>query len=228
MVKYIFIGVLALLVAGSWYLFVKSGDEGRDMEKQIELLMEAGDPEEKIPKLESELRGLEGESTFNGILLTFLSAGLIGIVFVTMLLPMLAEKFTQAVYESGEEVERDIFRDARVLMAQGQWEEAIKAFTQVTVEDPLNRMAYIEIAKIQSNHLEDPQAAITTLREAIEAQQWPMDDAAALMFRLADLYDANADDRAAAAIIYEQMMEQFPGTRHAANARAKLYEWGIA
>lgn len=228
MVKYIWIGVLALLVAGSWFMFVKAGDKGRDIEKQIELLMERGDPEERTPKLKVELRGIEGERTFNGILLTFLSAGLIGIVFVTVVLPVLADKFSHAVYESGEEVERTAFHDARVLMAQGEWEEAIEAFKLAAAEDPMNRMPYIEIAKIQKNHLEDPLAAITTLREALEGQEWEEDDAAFLLFRLAEFYDEDAEDRESAVAIFEQVMEQFPGTRHSANARTKLHEWGMA
>lgn len=228
MVKHICIGILALLVAGSWFMFDKAGDKGRDMEKQIALLIEKGDPEERTPKLKTEMRAIEGERTFNGILLTFLSAGLIGIVFVTQILPILAEKFTQAVYESGEELERTAFHDARVLMAQGEWEGAIEAFKLAAVEDPMNRVPYIEIAKIQKVHLEDPLAAITTLREALEGQEWEEDDAAFLLFRLAEIYDEDAEDRESAVAIFEQVMEQFPGTRHSANARTKLHEWGMA
>jgi tetratricopeptide (TPR) repeat protein len=125
-------------------------------------------------------------------------------------------------------MERDAFHDARVLMAQGEWEDAIEAFKSAAVEEPLNRMPYIEIAKIQKNHLEDAQAAIATLREAIEGQEWEQDDAAYLMFRLAEFYDEDAEDREAAVAIFEQIMEQFPGTRHSANARTKLHEWGMA
>jgi tetratricopeptide (TPR) repeat protein len=228
MVKYISMGVLALLVAGSWFMFAKAGDKGRDLEKQIALLQEKGDPGELTPKLKVELNGVEGERTFTGILLTFLSAGLIGIVFVTEVLPILASKFSQAVYESGEEVERDAFHDARVLMAQGEWEQAIEAFKLAAEVDPSNRVPYIEIAKIQKNHLEDPAAAITTLREALEGQEWQEDDAAFMLFRLAELYDEDAEDREAAVAIFEQIMEQFPGSRHSANARTKLHEWGMA
>lgn len=228
MVKYICIGILALLVAGSWYMFDKSGDKGRDMEKQINLLIEKGDPEELAPKLKAEMHGIEGERTFNGILLSFLSAGLIGIVFVTEVLPILAQKMTHAVYDSGQEVERDVFHEARVLMAQGEWEGAIEAFKLGAAQDPLNRMPYIEIAKIQKVHLEDPLAAIATLREAIEGQEWQENDAAYLMFRLAELYEEDAGDRESAVTIFEQVMEQFPGTRHSANARTKLHEWGMA
>lgn len=228
MVKYAFMAVLALLVAGSWYMFHRSGDKGRDIEKRIELLLDKGDPEELVPKLESEMHGIEGERTFTGILLVFLSAGLVGIAFVGEVLPLLAQKLTHAVYDSGEEVERDPFHDARVLMAQGEWEDAIQVFRLGAAKDPLNRMPYLEIAKIQKVHMEDPLAAITTLREAIEGQEWEVNDAAFLMFRLAESYDEDMGDRKAAVSILEQVMEQFPDTRHSANARTKLHEWGMA
>jgi tetratricopeptide (TPR) repeat protein len=228
MIKYIGIGILFLLVAGSWFIFYKAGDEGRDIEKKIELLYERGDPEEQVPELKAEMHSIEGQRVFSGILLSFLSAGLVGIVFVTEVLPIFAQKLTHAVYDSGEEMEQDAFHDARVLMAQGEWEAAIESFKEAAEGDPLNRMPYVEIAKIQKFHLEDPMAAIMTLREAIEGQEWEEKDAAFLLFRLAELYDDDAEDRESAVAIMEQVMEQFPETRHSANARTKLHEWGMA
>lgn len=209
-------------------MFYKSGDEARDLAKRVDVLVDLGDPEGEVPALKTEMQGIEGERTFTGILLAFLSAGLVGIVFVFEVLPLIAQKLTHAVYDSGEEVEQDAFHTARVLMAQGDWEGAIEAFKTGADQDPLNRMPYIEIAKIQKIHLEDPAAAILTLREAIEGQEWQENDAAYLMFRLAELYDEDGADREAAVAILEQVMEQFPGTRHSANARTKLHEWGMA
>lgn len=228
MMKYISIAVLTLLVAGSWFMFYKAGDEARDIEKRIGQLYERGDPEEQAPALKVEMRSIEGQRTFSGLLLAFLSAGLIGIVFVTQVLPAFAQKLTHAVYDSGEQLEQDPFHDARVLMAQGDWEGAIAAFKAAAEQDPLNRMPYVEIAKIQKVYLEDPQAAIVTLREAVEGQEWEEKDAAFLMFRLAELYNDDAGDREAAVAIMEQVIEQFPETRHSANARTKLHEWGMA
>lgn len=228
MVKFVGIAVLSLLVAGSWFMFYKAGDEARDIEKRINQLYEKGDPEEQVPVLKVQMQSNEGQRTFSGILLAFLSAGLVGIVFVTQVLPAFAHKITHAVYDSGEQVEADPFHDARVLMAQGDWGGAIAAFRQAAAQDPLNRMPYVEIAKIQKVNLEDPMAAIATLREAIEGQEWQENDAAFLMFRLAELYDEDAGDRAAAVVIMEQVIEQFPETRHSANARTKLHDWGMA
>lgn len=228
MAKKIFICVLVVLVAGSWFMFHQSGNEARETMKQIESIEYDGDPEERLPKLKNDLRGVEAERFFKGLLLTFLSAGLIGIVLVSEVLPIIAQKFTHTFYDSGEEVERDVYHDARVLMAQGEWEGAIEAFKLAAVEDPHNRMPYIEIAKIQKTHLENPLAAISTLRDAVESHVWEENDAAYLMFRLAELYDEDAEDRNSAEAIFRQVMEQFPGTRHAANARTKLHEWGMA
>ena len=226
--KYIGIAVLVLLVTGSWFKFHQSGNGAREMQEKIEMLYNEGDAEDEVPALKTELNSMEGERTFNGILLSFLSAGLVGIVFVVWLLPILAHKLTHAVYDSGEQVETDPFYAARVMMAQGEWEQAIEAFKLGAQQDPLNRMPWVEISNIQKTHLEDSLAAIATLREAIQEHEWEEDDVAFLMFRLAEVYDENAEDRAAAAAILEQVMEQFPDSRHSANARSKLHEWGMA
>lgn len=173
-------------------MFYRSGDEARGLQQQVQELEMEGDPEEKVPELKTRMHSIEGQRVFSGILLCFLSAGLVGIIFVTQVLPILAQKMTHAVYDSGEEVEQDPFHDARVLMAQGEWEGAIEGFRAAAEQDPLNRMPYVEIAKIQKFNLEDPLAAITTLREAVEGQEWEQNDAAFMMFRLAELYDEDA------------------------------------
>ncbi|MFK7851016.1 MAG: tetratricopeptide repeat protein [Akkermansiaceae bacterium] len=228
MKAYIGMAIVAILVAGSWLLFYQAGNEMREVQEQIAEAKDLGDPEENLPELNNRITSIEGQRIFNGILLAFLSAGLFGIVFVSVLLPMFAQRMTHAVYDSGEEVEADPFHDARVLMAQGEWEAAIENFKAASEQDPYNRMPWVEIAKIQKVHLEDPGAAIRTLREAIEEHEWEVNDAAFLMFRLAELYDEDLEDRSAAVTILEQVMEQFPETRHSANARTKLHEWGIA
>lgn len=227
MLKYIGVAVLVLLVAGSWFKFYQVGKETNVLEEKIQELINAGDPEEEIPEMRKKLAGIEGEQVFSGILLTFMSAGLIGIVVVTQLLPRLAQKMTHAVYDSGEEVEADPFHDARVLIAQGEWEGAIEAFKAASQQDPLNRMPWVEIAKIQRLNLENPAAAIATLRQAIEGQEWEVNDAAFLMFRLSEIYREDFQDIEAAVALMEQIIEQFPETRHSANARTKLHEWGM-
>jgi len=227
MTKNISMAVLALLVAGSWLWFYQSGKEMREVEQRIAEQEGLGDPGEKVAGLRSELVSLEGPRVIGGIFLAFMSAGLVGIVFATQVLPFIAHKFTHSMYGSDEAAEKHPFHDARVLMAQGEWEGAIEAFKKAAELDPLNRVPYIEIAKIQKVHLENPEAAMETYREAIESQEWEVDDVVYLMFRLAETYDEDLDDRGAAVLIMEQVMEMFPETRHSANAATKLLDWGL-
>jgi tetratricopeptide (TPR) repeat protein len=181
-----------------------------------------------LAKQETKVEQAENEKTFSGILLAFLTAGLAGIVFVIHVLPMMAHRVTHAVYDSAEEVEKDPMHDGRAKVAQGDWEGAIEAFRQAAAEQPLNRLPWVEIAKIQLDQLEDTPAAVQTLRTAIEGQEWEENDAAFLMFRLAEIYETKVGDHNSAAVIMNQVIEQFPETRHSANARHKLREWGLA
>jgi tetratricopeptide (TPR) repeat protein len=112
-------------------------------------------------------------------------------------------------------------------MAQGEWDGAIESFKLAAKNDPSNRMPWAEIAKIQRQHLENPPAAITTLRQAIESQNWEIDDIAFLMFRLAEIYEEDFHDHATAGTVLSQIIELFPETRHSANARTKLHHYGV-
>lgn len=225
--KWILYLVMIGLVAGSWFMFSKKGTEMETLRTEITRLEELGDPDEKLPKMETEFGSLEGERTFSGILLTFLSAGLVGIVFVVHLLPFFAHRVTHAVYDSAEMVERDVMHDARSLVAQGDYEGAIAAFRQAAAAEPLNRLPYVEIAKIYRENLGNPAAAIQTFRDALESQEWEIRDAAFFLFRLAEMYDELEGDRETAKAIMEQVVEQFPNTRHSANANHKLHEWSL-
>jgi tetratricopeptide (TPR) repeat protein len=220
--------VIAFAVAFAWFKFIAAEKKlVEDKKAQIEL-RNSGEDDEAAARMEGDIKTRQGEKTFTGILLAFLTAGLIGIVFVIHVLPAIAHRFTHAVYDSAEMVEKDPMHDARAKVAQGDWDGAIEAFRAAAAADPLNRLPYVEIAKIQLDQLEDAPAAIDTLRHAIEDQEWQENDAAYLMFRLAEIYDANLEDRMSAASILQQVIEQFPESRHSANARHKLREWGIA
>ncbi len=220
--------VMAFAVAFAWFKFIAAEKKLEDDTRaQIEL-RNSGEDDELAAKMLKDIEGRQGEKTFTGILLAFLTAGLVGIVFVIHVLPAIAHRFTHAVYDSAEMVEKDPMHDARAKVAQGDWEGAIDAFRAAATGDPLNRLPYVEIAKIQLDQLEDAPAAVETLRRAIEGQEWQESDAAYLMFRLAEIYAANLEDRGSAAAILQQVVDQFPESRHSANARHKLREWGAA
>jgi tetratricopeptide (TPR) repeat protein len=180
-----------------------------------------------IAAAEQMAEDLDNSSTFSGILLTFLSAGYTGILFVAYILPRLAHRATHTIYDSGELVEKDSMSEARSKLAQGDYEAAISAFRDAAAKDPGNRLPWVEVVKIQREVLHDPASAIETLREVLENHAWQENDAAYFLFRLAELYDGDTGDRDSAVAIMQQVMAQFPETRHSANARHKLHEWGV-
>jgi tetratricopeptide (TPR) repeat protein len=225
MMKWLVILLLVVLTGGSWYMYAKQRDELSDLETKITQVQESGDVDSELEKLEGTRSGLEGQKLFTGILLTFMGAGLAGIFFVVYLLPFFAQRVTHAVYDSAEMVERDVMYSARSLIAQGDYQGAIEAFKEAAAADPLNRLPWVEMAKIYKDNLGDPASAIQTIRYALESQEWEINDAAYFLFRLAELYDEVEGNRASAVAIMNQVIEQFPETRHSANAAHKLHEW---
>lgn len=227
MMKWFIFVLLVVLLGGSWYMYDKGGKEIVSIQNQIDAEIDKGDPEGIASKLEGDKAGKEGQRVFMGILMTFFCAGVVGIVVVVYLLPFFAQRVTHAVYDSAEVMEKDAMHNARSLLAQGDYEGAIVSFQEAAAADPLNRLPWVEIAKIQKDNLGDPGAAIQTIRHALESQEWEVNDAAYFLFRLAELYHDEAGDFATATQIMNQVVEQFPGTRHSANASHKLHEWGI-
>ena len=227
MKKWLMYALLVMLVGGSWLLYARTGNEIKTKTEEVRLLQDKGDPDGKGAKLATEVQGIEGQRIFTGVILAFLSAGLVGIVFVLQILPSLAHRFTHAIYDSAEMMEHDSMHDARSLLAQGDYEGAIEAFRQAAAADPLNRLPWVEIVKVYKDNLGDPAAAVQTIRHALESQEWEINDAAYFLFRLAELYDEVEGDRASAIVIMQQVIDQFPGTRHSANASHKLYDWEL-
>ena len=225
--KWLMYVVMVGLVGGSWVLFAKAGSDVKAKTEEVRKAQEQGDPDNLVPRLETEIQTLASQRTFNGILLAFVSAGVVGIFFVLQILPSFAHRLTHAIYDSAEMVQRDVMHDARSLLAQGDYQGAIRAFREAAAAEPLNRLPWIEIAKIHKERLGNPAAAVQTIRYALESQEWEVNDAAYFLFRLAELYDEVEGNRASAVTIMRQVVEQFPGTRHSANANHKLHEWGI-
>lgn len=233
--KWLVLLIFAALLTGSWYFYYHAGQEVARVDQQIresQARLDSDDAEydleDRIAALKGDREAKAGEASFKGILFTFLAAGVLGVMFVAFVLPALANKLTHAVYDSGARIERDPMSDAHSLLAQGDYQGAIEAFRLAATKDPLNRLPWVEIAKIQRTQLKDTDAAIPTLRHALESQPWQENDAAFLMFRLAELYFEDRQDTATAAAILQQVIDEFPETRHSANARHKLNEWGCS
>ena len=161
-----------------------------------------------------------------GVVVILVIAAYAAVVFGVFILPNIVHRFTHMFYGSSEEVEEDPMHDARAFYAQGDYEGAIAAFRAVAIAQPENRLPWVEIAKIQQDNLDDPDACIETLRTAMESRDWAVNDKAFFMFRLSELFHDVKDDTPKTVSILQQVVELFPETRHSANATHRLRELG--
>lgn len=170
---------------------------------------------------ENEDSGLTG-----GIMWAFLTAIYLGVLFVLYVLPRLAQRVTHVAYDSNDQVEKDHMRDARACIAQGNYAGAVEAIHAALAADPGNRLAWVELSKIQRDQFHDTSAAAATFRQALESHSWADEDRVFFIFRLAELSHGELNDPATAVALMREVMEQYPETRHAANARHHLHQWG--
>ncbi|MEZ5305388.1 MAG: tetratricopeptide repeat protein [Verrucomicrobiales bacterium] len=147
-----------------------------------------------------------------------------GVLFVMHILPMLSGAVGDMMYSAGGEVEEDPGAKAAAKMAQGDFEGAIAEYQKLYEANPDEKHPITEIAKIQLEKLEDPDAAEATLRGALEDKEWPEDDAAFFMFRLVDISLDHKGDFATARALLEQVQESFPDSRYSANATHRMRE----
>ncbi|MGB1874947.1 MAG: tetratricopeptide repeat protein [Akkermansiaceae bacterium] len=154
-----------------------------------------------------------------------LLAGLyIGFLFVMYLLPMLSNKATNAVLASNETVQRLPIHNAQAAYARGDYEEAIELYYAIAQEETDNRIPWVEISKIQHDKLESPETALNTLKTALEEHEWPADDAAYFMGRIAEIYLEDLEDKETSVGVLRQIVELFPDTQYSASANQKINE----
>lgn len=159
------------------------------------------------------------------LLVTVIYGGVLVVLFV---LPSLVDKVGEEMMGSTAEVDEDPLDEARAAVAEGDYSEAIRVYREVWKENPEDRFPIVEAAKLQRVNLESPAVAVMTLEEALEGHEWEPDDAAFLMFRIAEIYEEDLDDREKQIAILERAKEELKGTRHAGNAAHKIRELGEA
>lgn len=147
-----------------------------------------------------------------------------GFIFVKYVLPRFGDALGTLVFSSGEEVHQDEGLKAAAKLAQGDYEGAIAEHEKTLAKDPVQTFPAAEIAKICAEKLHDPQRALQVLLKHQSSRDWAEDDAAFLRFRLAELHAAHRHDVAAARNVLEQIIADFPNTRHSANANHKIHE----
>ncbi len=150
-----------------------------------------------------------------------LAGGLLAVKFV---LPWLGDIMGEAVFSSGEKVEQDQMTKAAARIAQGDYKGAIEHYEKMLEDKPDDPFPVAEIAKVYAERLRDPQAALKALEEHLQSKDWPVDDAAFIMFRIADVHLTHRHDYDTARDMLEQVIGNFPNTRHSANAHHRMSE----
>jgi len=159
------------------------------------------------------------------LLVYFIAMGALGgFLAVRYVLPWFGDAVGTVVYSSGEEITSDEGLKAAAKLAQGDYEGAISEHEKSLAENPAQTYPISEIANISAKKLHDPQRALKVLQKHLAARSWSEEDAAFLRFRVVDLHLDVLKDFSAARNLLEQIIADFPNTRHSANAHHKLHE----
>jgi tetratricopeptide (TPR) repeat protein len=159
---------------------------------------------------------------FTGLLLALTAGVVASLLAVKYLLPRVAEHVGNFFYSSGERIGHVDSDEAAALMARGDFQGALRVFEARLVANPRDLMSIKEIARLQSEHLDDPEGAIAFLDRQANNHAWSADDRAYLRFRKVDVYERGMEDFDQAREELEGILLGFPSTRHAANARHRL------
>jgi hypothetical protein len=155
------------------------------------------------------------------LLVTVIYGGILAVLYV---LPVMVDKVSEEMMGSTAEVDDDPLDEAREAVADEDYPEAISIYRKFWLENPEERHPLVEIAKIQREHLKSPAAAVSTLEEGLDEHDWPEDDAAFLMFRIAEIYEEDLDNKDQVIKVMKRTVQELEGTRHAGNAAHKLRE----
>ena len=147
-----------------------------------------------------------------------------GLLAVKYVIPMLGDAMSEAVFSSGEQVEQDEMTKAAAKIAQGDYKGAIEHYEKMLEDKPDDPFPVAEIAKVYAERLRNPQAALKALEEHQQSKDRPEDDAAFIMFRIADVHLTHRHDYETARDMLEQIISNFPNTRHSANAHHRMSE----
>lgn len=165
----------------------------------------------------------ENEKEVYKLLSVLLLAVVGGIFFVMVILPKLGDAVGTMMYSSGEEVASDEGMKAASKMAAGDYHGAIEEYKEMMKLKPEDPFPVSEIAKIHAEKLQDPATALAFLQDHLQSREWSPENAAFLMFRMVDLHAGRREFDSAKHIL-EQVVGNFPGTRHSANAKHRINE----
>lgn len=209
------------------YTFIAWAGVKRDESNIKEAAKEASENGQSDPWAEVKL-GEDRQNVAEGmvkvgipLLVTVIYGGILSILYV---LPVLVDKVSEEMMGSTAEVDDDPLDEARAAVTEGEYADAIAVYRRYLLENPESRHSLVEIAKIQRDHLNSPAGAISTLEQGLDEYEWPEDDAAFLMFRIAEISEEDLADKDQVIAVMKRVIRELKGTRHAGNAAHKLRE----
>jgi tetratricopeptide (TPR) repeat protein len=147
----------------------------------------------------------------------------LGVIVLKWVIPALGDRVAESFYSAPEKAEQTETQKAMALVAQGEYHKALAAFGKILEQNPHDRFAVVESAKIYQGKLGDVDSAVEVLEKAV-ASEWPEDDKCFFLLKLADIHSTDRGDFGRARELLDQLIQQFPESRHAGNAHHKLRE----
>jgi outer membrane protein assembly factor BamD (BamD/ComL family) len=153
----------------------------------------------------------------------FIGGGILLAYYVaTSLLPRLGDAAAGSLLGSNEKVKEEEINAAASKLAQGDYAGAVDEYQKLREKNPDDTLPVWEIAKLYAERLNAAPQAAEYLLLSIESQDWSENDLCFLKFRLADIRSQHLEDYEGARLLMNEIVADFPETRHSANASHQI------
>lgn len=215
--------LLALGVAVYWSI-KKAEDPARMIFKWVLTLLVAGVMLQVLgPTARKE------PMTFADVSLTALCGLAMAIIWRTAIAALVAKPF-ESLYDGGSEppVPRPAYSVAQSRQKQGKYLEAVMEIRKQLDRFPTDFEGLLFLAQVQAENLKDLPAAELTIARLCEQPGHAPANIAFAFYSLADWHLKITQDREAARMNLEQIIERFPGSEFALGAAQRIAHLGSA
>ncbi|MDA8975350.1 hypothetical protein N9F50_02060 [Akkermansiaceae bacterium] len=191
-------------------------------------------PTEEKEYIDNDFRALEelrdDNSQFLGTIkstaIPFVATLLYGsFLAYTYAFPYFAERMSDGVYEPHNLESEDLLFQAQKEVTDGDYTQAIANYREILKRDHSDSKAVMAIAEIQRKHLNKSRQAIDGLKQTLDEREWSSDETTKMLSYIAEIYEVDFCDHVQAILILEGIVKDFPESRYAANAAAKIKEF---
>ncbi|MEM8954684.1 MAG: hypothetical protein AAGD22_11075 [Verrucomicrobiota bacterium] len=223
--KIILLNILILVVGISAY-YIYKGSNNPPAPAPDTVVVDDNDAVNGIVSFDDEGGNVEEAADLLGTkLILFIVGGVaLGVILLMYVIPALAGAASNFAYSAPEKTGNELGAAAVAKLAQGDLQGAIDEYKKLIEENPTDRFPVVEAAKIYVERMGDIDGGVAFLEETLNDKDWPIDDAAFLMFRIVDIETNHRHDIPRAKELLTLITQEFENTRHAANAQHKLNE----